>query len=165
MKKSFEELGKEFEDFGKEVEALFKNTKKTESSKYGFESLDRNKDGKITDADFYQTDSEDGITMKETDYSQWKNLVQNEKVPNVRSSSLKDNCGVGMQCVGFKCVHEISFKPIPGFDLGIKTDSHSPQALSFIDWLPYKSDYRRLWLVSRVVELNLFTAIIEIDNR
>ncbi len=120
LKESFEELGKEFEDFGKEVEALFKNTQKTELSKYGFEFFDRNKDGKITDADFYQTDSEDGITMKETDYSQWKNLVQNEKVPNVRSSSLKDNCEVGMQCVGFKCVHEISFKPIPGFDLGIK---------------------------------------------
>jgi hypothetical protein len=50
LKEALEELGKEFEEFGKEIEASL-NGKNTDSSKYGFENFDRNKDDKITVAD------------------------------------------------------------------------------------------------------------------
>jgi hypothetical protein len=39
---------------------------------------------------------------------------------NVRSSALKDNCGDGMQCLGFKCVHEVKYQPIEGFPVEFK---------------------------------------------
>jgi hypothetical protein len=82
-----------------------------------FQTIDKNKDTKITAADFRKTVSEDGgINVIPATHEQW----EKEDNPNVKGSALKDNCGDKRQCLGFKCVHEVNYEPIPGFDIGIK---------------------------------------------
>ncbi len=91
-----------------------------------FKRFDYNNDGKIRDDDFYKDKnffeavewSVEGLTVTPNDVARWRDQNTKPDELTVRGSAPNDNCGAGKQCLGFKCVWEVKYEPIPGFDLG-----------------------------------------------
>jgi hypothetical protein len=82
-----------------------------------FEEKDTNKDGELTLSDYSKPISEDGITVTATDYTKWKSQDDPNQI-SIPTAGL--DCGVGMQCVGTKCVNDVVYEPVPGFsDIGL----------------------------------------------